>query len=381
MDTDVLVVGGGAAGLAAATALRAHAPHLGVTLVNPTPYNVYRPWLQYVLPHLLPPDDLRIPLAPMAEQHGFVFRQAEVDTLDAGAAVALLDGEPIRYRRVIIAAGAPTDHAALPGAARHAVFPCDLPGFTELQQRLDTLDSGVATIVLTGERISPGLEDAAWLARTRSMLARPGARIRLVADGSCFGDQFGSGPARRIRQRLEAWGAEVVLGTSVASIQPDGLTLADGRTLPSAVTAVVGALRGPDVKTSGLTDERGFFPVDAYLRSAYEPTVFVAGDAVAQAVPGVRKNWQLAVRQAITAAGNVVRSLAGDKLSTFDDARDRRLAGFSLPDVGGKAYLVWNGRLISSGRAARRIRIGFDRKHFAAYLPEDARWKRVPAGP
>jgi cysteine synthase len=36
MDTDVLVIGGGAAGLAAATRLRARAPALRVTLVNPT---------------------------------------------------------------------------------------------------------------------------------------------------------------------------------------------------------------------------------------------------------------------------------------------------------------------------------------------------------
>jgi len=64
---------------------------------------------------------------------------------------------------------------------------------------------------------------------------------------------------------------------------------------------------------------------------------------------------------------------------SYDDSRDRRLTKFSLPDVGGVAYLVWNQRLLSAGRAARRIRTTFDRKHFAAYLPAaDTRWKRMP---
>jgi glycine/D-amino acid oxidase-like deaminating enzyme len=71
MDTDVLVIGGGAAGLAAATRLRAYAPALRVTLVNQTPFNVYRPWFMYSLPNLMPPEDLRISLADMADRYGF----------------------------------------------------------------------------------------------------------------------------------------------------------------------------------------------------------------------------------------------------------------------------------------------------------------------
>jgi NADH dehydrogenase FAD-containing subunit len=378
MDTDVLVVGGGAAGLAAATSLRARAPALRVTLVNPTPFNVYRPWFMYALPHLIPSEDLRISLGDMADRHGFRFRQGEVDKLDPGSRTAVVDGEPIAYQRVIVAAGAPTDRDAVAGAGEHAVFPCDLAGFQEFQRRLDGLVAGTATIVLTGERIGPGLEDAAWLARARQAQVRSAVHVRLIADGDCFVKQFGPGATARIRDKLEAWGADVVLGTPVAAIGADAVTLADGRRLPSAITAVVGALTGPDLQTAELTDDRGFFPVNPHLQSIREPTVFAAGDAVAHGEHPVRKNWQRAVRQAHIAAENVIRGLAGDPLVSYRDARDRRLSRFSLPDVGGSAYLVWNQRLISAGRAARRLRLGFDRAHFDAYVPSERRCQRLP---
>jgi len=378
MDTDVLVIGGGAAGLAAATRIRTLAPTTRVTLVDPSPFNTYRPWFMYALPGLLPTEDLRISLTQMAEEHGFTFRQASVDKLDAGSGTALADGEHIQYRRVVIASGAPSNRDAVPGAARHAVFPCDVQGFDDLRQRLDTLESGTVTVVLTGERIGPGLEDAAWLARTYRPPDSPGVRVRLIADGDGFVEQFGTRAARRISDKLDSWGADVVLSTSVRSIGADHVALSDGRKLPSTVTAVVGPLRGPHIQTSGLTDEHGFFLVESTLRSAVEPTVFVAGGAVARGSAGLRRNWQLAVRQANVAAENAVRSLAGDPLVDFDTTRDRRLSKFFLPDVGGSAFLVWNRRLLASGTAPRRIRIGFDRKHFAAYLPDDARWRRMP---
>jgi NADH dehydrogenase FAD-containing subunit len=188
----------------------------------------------------------------------------------------------------------------------------------------------------------------------------------------------GARAPRRIIDRLAAWGADVRLGAPVHSIAADHVALSDGQTLASTVTAVVGPLRGPRLPAPGLTDAGGFFTVDATLRSRVESRVFVAGDAVARGPHGLRRNWQLAVRQAVTAADNAVRSLAGQPLVDLDTSKDQRLAKFYLPDVGGSAFLVWNRRLLASGPAARRIRVGFDRKHFAAYVPSDARWRRMP---
>jgi NADH dehydrogenase FAD-containing subunit len=378
MDTDVLVIGGGAAGLAAATRIRTISPDTRVTVLDPSPFNTYRPWFMYALPGLLPPDDLRIPLADAAERSGFTFQQAEVDKLDPEHSTVLTGGEAVQYQRVLVAAGAPTDRDAVPGAAQHAVFPCDMDGFAELRRRLAALDGGTVSIVVSGERLGPGLEEAAWLARTFHSAGTPRAQVRLVADGSRFTEQFGPRATRLISDKLESWGAEVVLGTPVRSIGPDQVALSDGRSLRSDVTAVVGPVRGPDIQAPGLTDEHGFFAVDAALRSTAAPSVFVAGDAAARGPDGLRRSWQLAVRQAQVAAENAVRSLAGRPLVDFDTRRDQRLKGFYLPDVGGTAMLVRNGRLLTAGAVARRIRVGFDRKHFAAYLPSDSRWRRIP---
>ncbi len=48
MNTDVLIIGAGCGGLDTAIQLRQQARDLVITLVNPTPYLIYRPWLIYL---------------------------------------------------------------------------------------------------------------------------------------------------------------------------------------------------------------------------------------------------------------------------------------------------------------------------------------------
>jgi NADH dehydrogenase FAD-containing subunit len=45
MNTDFLLIGGGCGGFETALHLRKLAPDATITLVNPRPYLVYRPWL------------------------------------------------------------------------------------------------------------------------------------------------------------------------------------------------------------------------------------------------------------------------------------------------------------------------------------------------
>src|ERR1044072_5747433 len=71
MNFDVVVVGGGAAGVDAATAVRRHAPDANVALISPQPDLLYRPWLVYLPAAAVPAEDLSIPLSGIAARHGF----------------------------------------------------------------------------------------------------------------------------------------------------------------------------------------------------------------------------------------------------------------------------------------------------------------------
>lgn len=375
--TDVLVIGGGAAGLAAATRLRSASPGTSVTLANPSDANVYRPWLMYTLRGRMPEDNLRLALPDLAARHGFTFRQAEVSKIDVTGRTASFNDSTLQYRYLIIAAGAPTDRNRIPGAAQNAIFPCDVTDYQVLRDH-DASDSTV-TFLLTGERISPGLEEASWLARPADTTRKPGPHVRVVADGDCVLDQFGRAATRRMQDLFASWRAELIIGTRIEGVTAGSVALADGRSLASDVIAVVGPLRGPQLALDGnLTDEHGFFPVDASLRSCHDEYVYVAGDAIEQGQHTWRKNWQLSARQATMAADNVLRAMNGQPPREFSGRKDARLSAFSLPDIGGTALLVRNRRLLLAGSRARQIRFGMDKKHFKAYLPGSQPWQHLP---
>jgi NADH dehydrogenase FAD-containing subunit len=203
--------------------------------------------------------------------------------------------------------------------------------------------------------------------------------VRVVADGDCVLDQFGHAATRRMRDLFESWHAELLLGTRIEGVAAGTVTLADGRTLTSDLIAVVGPLNGPRLAfTRQLTDDHGFLPVGTALRSLYDEHVYAAGDAIAQGRHTWRKNWQLSVRQARTAAANVLHDIKGEPPEDFNGRQDERLSAFSLPDIGGTALLVRNRRLLLAGSMARQIRFGMDKKHFKAYLPGSQPWRHLP---
>jgi NADH dehydrogenase len=339
---DVLIIGGGAAGLAAATRLRRRAPELSVTVAA-----------------------LRVGLSDFAREHGFTFRNGRVEAVDLEAGTALLAGEQIGFRAVLVAAGAPADRDAVPGAREHALFPCDPPDAEELAARLA---DGCAELVfvLTGERVGPGLEFAAWVAEGAARSGR-GVRVTVVGDEAAVGSYLGTRSTRVFASRLGEWGGRYLSG-AVKHVDATGVWLAEGEFVPADQVAVVGPLAAP---CSGLPaevlDRAGFLVVEETFRSPRHASLFGAGDAIT--VPGQtwRRSWLLSVSQAEKAADNVVAALRGEELSRFDPVIGRRLARTSVPDLAGSALLIVNLRLVASGRWVHWLRVRMDRLHFARY--------------
>src|SRR6266511_2352434 len=357
-STDVLVVGAGAGGLAVAAEMRQISARASVTVATESTDQLYWPWLIYApagrLQSKLAP---KIPLRPVADRHGFRLLIGGVREIDLVAKRAVLDNSVVGYRVLVIAAGAPADRGRLPGAAEHALFPCDAPDANRLTERLASIGEGAITFVLTGERIGPGLEYAAWLARAQQELGERRYRVQVVSDGDTLTELLGLRGVRRVGRLLEGWKATLELGTDVAAIESDGVRLADERRLASALTNVVGPLRGPDIGLpEEVTDARGFVIVDRFLRSPLDSSLLAVGDAAT--VPGEpwRKSWQLAIRQAPVVAANAAAELAGTAPRPFDSRVARRRSRISLPDVGGTALLVVNRRLLLAGSLAGRLR-------------------------
>ncbi|MEO7261172.1 MAG: FAD-dependent oxidoreductase [Jatrophihabitantaceae bacterium] len=186
-----------------------------------------------------------------------------------GPHTAIVDGQPVRFRQALVATGAAPVLPAIPGLAEagpltnESVF-----GLTQLPGRL---------LVLGGGSIGCELGQA---------LARLGSQVRIVEAADRVLVREDADAAELVTQALAGDGVQVRTGVAVTAVRPDGsawvAALADGAEVGfDAVLVAVG--RRPRTSSLGLDvarvelDDRGFVRVDARLRTT-NPRIWAAGD-------------------------------------------------------------------------------------------------------
>jgi NADPH-dependent 2,4-dienoyl-CoA reductase/sulfur reductase-like enzyme/nitrite reductase/ring-hydroxylating ferredoxin subunit len=284
----IVIVGGGAAGVACAEALRQDGYVGKLTIVHGEASDpVDRPNLS------------KDYLAGNAPEEWVYLRTKEQLT---GIAVELVRGEAIAIdrdgRQVKVAGGRVVHYASLVLATgaepiRLPIAGADLPHVHVLRTLDDSRAiAGAKRAVIIGASFI-GLEAAAAL-RAR------GADVTVVAPEAVplarvLGDEVGA----FIRRLHEGKGVSFRLGRKPVSISADAVTLDDGTPLPADVV-VMGVGVKPRLalaEAAGLTIDRGVV-VDHELRAA--PRVWACGDIARFPYDGelVRiEHWQVAVRQ------------------------------------------------------------------------------------
>ncbi|HSR23987.1 MAG TPA: FAD-dependent oxidoreductase [Candidatus Eisenbacteria bacterium] len=364
---DYVVVGGGCGGVDVAFHLRRLDPDASVALVNPHPHLVFRPWLIYLPVGRLTEDRTQVDLRPFAARWRLELVVGAVDSVDTRERrLVLAGGARLGYGQLAITTGAVSDRRLIPGGEAHAIFPCDTEQALELSRRFRELDRGVVTVILAGERPGPGLEYAGWMAST--LAARPGprrVRLQVVDHEDTAARQLGARATRVLQRWTSGWDATFVAGERVAAVGPGCVELAGGGQLESAVTAIVGPLRGAGPSLpADLTDAHGFVVSDECLRSRAEG-VFAAGDVVALgAGRELPKSWEITRIQAEGAARNMVAARRGGETTPFDARRARRLA-FNTPNFGGRTVMARNGRLLVAGRLPLKLKTRMERRYLA----------------
>ncbi len=305
LPQSVVIIGGGAAGNAAAETLR-HEGYAGpVTLLSAddaAPYD--RPNLSKDFLAGSAPEDW-IPLRPMAfyAQQKIALRlDARVRAIEPAAkTVHVADGGALPYGALLIATGAEAVRLAVPGA--------DLPHVHTLRTLHDSraLIANAATArhcVLIGAGFI-GLEVAAAL-RARGLGVRvvgPETRPLERIIGPVLGDM--------VRAIHEAHGVIFHLGSTVVAIDPDGVTLSTGERLAADLVAVGIGVR-PAIalaEQAGLAIDRGVV-VNAFLRTS-AADIFAAGDIARWPDPHTGapirvEHWVVAERQGQVAARNML---------------------------------------------------------------------------
>lgn len=300
----IVIIGGGAAGNAAAEMLRREGYIGDVTMItgeDTVPYD--RPNLSKDYLAGSAPEEW-IPLRPRD-----FYQKHHIDLLTGVRAlsinlkertVALSDGPPRKYDRLLLATGAEPVKPPIPGAELPHVH--YLRSLADSRAIIKAADEARKVVVIGASFI--GLEVAASL-RTRGLQVDVVAPEKVPLE-RVLGRELGA----FVRATHEKHGVTFHLGRSVAGITRESVRLSSGSSLPADMV-VVGVGVRPLTKLAvdaGLDMDRGV-TVDEFLETS-EAGVFAAGDIARY--PDERwgdiriEHWVHAERQGQTAAKNML---------------------------------------------------------------------------
>ena len=282
---EVLVVGGGIAGIEALMALAdLGESRLRLRIVAANPSFVLRP---QILGAPWGGDPLHIDLARLCRAFGADFTAGTVDAVVADEhRIGLADGTTLPYDRLLLAPGA---RPALPYAAAHVL------GFGPLPHELTSERAGSVAIV-----VPPGTSWTLPAYELALLTAARGRRdVRVVTAETAPLELFGPAAQPAIRTFLGRCGVVVEAGRA-PEIGADVGDLAD-------TVIALPLLEGPAI--AGVAQDRhGFVQVDAAMAVLETEHVHAAGDAT----DGPVKQGGLAGQQADAAAAGIVRSCGGE---------------------------------------------------------------------
>lgn len=300
----VIIVGGGAAGNAAAEMLRREGYDGLVTMISSDeslPYdrpNLSKDYLAGTAPEewipLRPPDFYR-------EQKIDTLTKTSVTAIDPkNKQVTLSDGRSLKYGALLLATGAEPVRLKIPGDDLPHV--CYLRTLADSRHIIEKAKDAKSAVVIGASFI--GLEVAASL-RERKL------DVAVVGKGALPLEKvLGSELGKLIRETHEVHGMKFYLGRTPALIQDLNVQLDDGTVLDCDLV-VVGIGVRPNTalaEQAGLATDNGVM-VNEFLETNI-PGIFAAGDIACWPDPRAGRirveHWVVAERQGQTAARNIL---------------------------------------------------------------------------
>jgi NADH dehydrogenase len=354
----VVIIGGGFAGLNAARRLK-RAP-VALTLVDRRNFHLFQPLLYQVATGVLSPANIAAPLRWIVErQANCEVLLGEVQSIDVPGRFVLVEGAPLPYDTLIVAAGAKYNYFGHPDWERFAPALKTIEDATEIRRRLLTAfelaereaDTERRRMLLTFVIVGggpTGVEMAGALAEiSRHSLQHEFRRINpadaqvilVEADERVLGT-YPPELSEKAQQSLERLGVIVRTRTRVADIAADHVVLNWGggseRLATRTVLWAAGVEASPLAKglaaaTGAPVDRAGRIVVEPDLSLPGHPEILLLGDMAnyphqtGQPLPGVAP---VAIQQ-----GRYVAKLIASRL------RGRPLAAFHYRELGNMATI------------------------------------------
>ena len=272
----VVVVGGSFAGLTAAYALKRELERdVDITVVARQKEFVFIPSLIWVAPGKRTGGQVAFDLKPRLEAKGVHFLEARVDSLDPAEKTVTTDKGNLDYDYLVLATGPKLEWDAAPGLGpqngyTHSV--CSLPEAIEANEAWEKFLGGPGPRRCR-RRAGREFFGAAYevVLNLEHALRKAGVRdkapITFISSEPFLG-HFGLGGLGKGEQMLKRFfekrGIASIVNTGVEKVEPNGIVLSDGRTLPFKYAIIIPPFLGIDAirNSPGLCNARGFVPVN-----------------------------------------------------------------------------------------------------------------------
>ncbi|WP_369991567.1 NAD(P)/FAD-dependent oxidoreductase [Pseudomonas xanthosomatis] len=233
-------------------------------------------------------------------------------------------GQPaqLAYDRLILASGSQLARPAVPGLGQHSFDVDQIESAARLEQHLMALGKQPAsaarnTVVVSGGGFT-GIETATEMpARLRAALgADQQVRVILIDRGERIGAALGEGIRPSIIEASDELGIEWVVGASVAAVDANGVTLADGRHIESQTVVWTAGMRASPLteQLACTRDPQGRLHVDGNLKVRGLEHVFAAGDVAYAATDDIGNFSVMSCQHAISLGRHAGNNAAADLL-------------------------------------------------------------------
>jgi NADH dehydrogenase len=344
----ILVLGGGFAGVYAASRLEKHLarlPDVELMLVAKENFVLFTPMLHEVAGSDVGAADVVQPLRKMLRHTRVVI--AEIEAIDLARKTVhivhrgLGQAFDLTYEQLVLALGSITNFYRTPGIEEHALTMKTLGDAIVLRNRviaaLDLADNHpdeterkrILTILVTGGGFA-GVETVGAVndllresLKFYRNLKPDMLRVVLVQGGGAILPELGERLGRYAQKKLEERGVEVRLKIAVAGYDGREVVLSDGARIATHLVVWTAGVTPPPL-LSGLscTVQHGHLVADEYLRVPGWPGVWALGDCAS--VPDFYNpgkfcppTAQHATRQAAALASNIVAEIKGRTLRPF----------------------------------------------------------------
>ncbi|NYD90129.1 NAD(P)/FAD-dependent oxidoreductase [Sphingomonas melonis] len=406
--TQIVIVGGGAAGLELATRLGARYGRKAhdIIVVDRNRTHIWKPLLHEVATGSLDANMDEVGYRSHCHRWGYRFFYGTLDSIDRTARQVrlapvyddqgreVIAAHAIRYDYLVLAYGSVTNDFGTPGVAENCTFLDSRAQADRFRDRLldhclrvsrtmtaDPASDAHVRIAIVGGGAT-GVELAAELFNAAAALGHYGLEVfdesrlavTLIEAGPRILPALPERLADAARGELEALGVRVLTDTPVTAADRDGMTTATGERIDADLMVwaagvkavpIAGGLDGLEVTRGGQV------VVTPTLQSVSDDRIFAIGDCAACRLPGserpVPPRAQAAHQMAAAVFVNLKHRMAGKPLRPFvyrDHGSLVSLSRFST--VGTLMGNLVGGKLAIEGRLARFVYLSLYRMHLIA---------------